>query len=604
MKKKAFAPIAALATAAIALSLSACGNSSTQEPVSTSASTEATTVSVEETTVSGLFQSGTYTATSAGRNGDITVEVTFSEDEITDVIIKEHQETEGISDPAIEKIPANIIAAQSSKIDAIAGATITSDAILAAVEDTIRQAGADPSALISQIAETEIKAATLETDVIVVGGGLTGVSAALSASQNGAKVILIEKMSALGGSSGISGGGLAAGGTSLQAAAGIEDSPEAYAQDLLDAQKNSPNPSIYPDEEKVHWLAENAVDTIEWMVDMGYEFATPRAHGHGAARIHFPQEGTGGTLIRFFEDQLKEANVDIYLETRGTSLIQDDSGAVIGVEAESLDTHYTIYGKSTILATGGYASDPEMAAELVPMLADYAGNTSAAAGSTGDGIRMALEAGAVLYEDQWLHPLNVYPVVSEMRMSVNMEPHCYILVNADGSRFVDEDADSSLLYNGAVQDSGKKYIVFDSGEDFADFAQACDTYTQEQGVFKADTTKALADLLGADHLAESIEKYGHGDDAFGKDPSVAPVMETGPYYAVEAIPTNMGVFGGVKTNLDCQVLDEDGNVIPGLYAGGEMSNRPFFNQVYVGGTATECAATMGRIAGRHAAENQ
>lgn len=551
-----------------------------------------------------LFQAGTYTGIGAGLNGDITVDVTFSETEITDVVVTAQVETAGIADPALEKLPQSIIKAQSTQVDAVAGATMTSNGIVEAVNAAIVLAGADPASLMPKEMERVAKEqVSVQADIIVVGGGLTGVSAALSAAQNGASVVLVEKMSALGGASGISGGGLSAAETSLQAQYGIEYSKAEFVSDWMQAQEEgSTSESGYPDAEKVTWLVDNATETIKWLVGEGFEFSEPRAHGSGAARIHFPTEGMGNTLISFMQSKLEAANVQIIMNARATELIQDETGAVVGVKADGETADYIFEGKAVILATGGYAGNSEMVAEYTPVLAEYAMYGSTAAGLVGDGIVMAKAVGAAMYENPWVMDSYIVPVVGEMAMSVYMEDHLYMITHADGTRFVDENKDFPIVYNAAVVVPGKKYIVFDSGEAFTAFSVASDSYAEDAGVFKADTAEELAAKIGAEQLPQTIAEYGVGEDAFGKDSALTPVLGTAPYYAVEANPNFMGTFGGVKTNLNCEVLDVGGNVIAGLYAGGEMSNRAFYNQVYIGGSATQIAATTGRIAGEKAAE--
>ncbi len=177
------------------------------------------------------YKPGTYEASAQGMGGDVTVKVVVTGDAIESVTVTSHNETVGISDPAIEKIPAQIVEAQGLKIDAVSGATVTSNAILTAAAEALAQAGADVDALKEiGLAKERKEDEKLETDVVVVGGGMAGLSASISAAESGADVILVEKMASLGGASITCGGELLAAGTDMQKEQGIEDSPQALAE--------------------------------------------------------------------------------------------------------------------------------------------------------------------------------------------------------------------------------------------------------------------------------------------------------------------------------------------------------------------------------------
>lgn len=543
------------------------------------------------------FTAGVYTATGMGMNGDVAVTVTFSGDAITAITVGDHQETAGISDPAISKIPDNILAQQSTAIDVISGATLTSNALIEAVNDTIRQAGVDPSTLMPQdIGDKSEETVTLQADVVVLGGGLTGLSAAIRASQEGASVILLEKQAALGGSSGISGGQLSASQTKVQAAAGVTDTNDAWYEEWLHEQSLSINQGLYPDTAKVRTLIERSSATIDWMSEMGYEFGEL-----SGVRGHRTAGGMGAVMIQFFADKAAELGVEIYVDARANTLLQGEDGAITGVIANGGGKRYEVTAGAVVLATGGFGANADMIAAYIPQLANFASFTTTAAGNTGDGITMALAVGAQMYEDPWVINSYLLPVTSELNMLVYIGHQKYIYVDQNGDRFIGEDAHFPFVYNAAVQSSEKKYLVFDSGEDFAEHKAIIEGLLETEGVYKAETTAELAELIGAANLDATITTYNAGGDTFGKSAEQMVKLDSGPYYAIKCNPYQMGTMGGVKVDDVGAVLDAEGKVIAGLYAGGEMANRPYYAQVYMGGSATQIAATTGKIAGEAAA---
>ncbi|HWR24386.1 MAG TPA: FAD-dependent oxidoreductase, partial [Feifaniaceae bacterium] len=555
----------------------------------------------------GTFVPGTYTGKGTGMNGDVVVSVTFDKDAITSVEVTEHAETEGISDPAIANLPAAILAAQSTQVDAVSGATMTSNGIIAAVNDAITQAGADPAALVPKAAETGGEAAELTADVVVAGGGLAGLSAAVKAAEDGASVILVEKMAMLGGSSALSGGGLGATDTAVQKEAGITDTDASWKQLWEERQATSPEQGMYPDWDRVDRLIATSSDTIDWLLSLGYQFRRPEGFGvDPVERLHFPApEGNGSVLTGFLGEKAEELGVQILLETPATELIVED-GAVTGLKAENKSGPVTLHAKSVVLATGGFGRSEELTARFTPEVADYVQYSVSGAGNMGDGIVMAEAVGAALYEDPWMIGLGLATPVKEMAGLYWYGT--YMLVNQDGERFTNEGDHYAVVYNDAAyQSPGGSYMLFDGTEAFAPFIAAADPKVDNAVVFKADSIEALASAIGADpaKLTATVEAYNKisagTEDAFGKAAELAVPLKTGPFYAVKYFPCNMGTFGGVKTNEAMEVLTADGTVIKGLYAAGEMANRPYYSQVYMSGSALQVAATTGVTAGTSAA---
>ncbi|MFV0353390.1 MAG: FAD-dependent oxidoreductase [Oscillospiraceae bacterium] len=556
----------------------------------------------------GLFTPGTYTGTGKGNNGDIKVEVTFDADKITKITVLEHGETEGLAEPALENMPQEIIDQQSTQVDTVAGATNTSKGIIEAVNDAIQQAGADPAALLPKnnsgvVAQEIVK----DIDVVVVGGGLAGLSAAIKATEGGAKVILMEKMAVTGGSSALSGGGLGATNSAIQQEYDIKDSNEAWRQLWEERQATSPEIGQYPDWDRVDSLIAYSAESIDWFTSLGYEFRKPEGFGvDPVERLHFPSpEGNGAVLTQYLTQYAEEKGVEILLETHATKLIEKD-GAVVGILAASKQADLTINAKAVILASGGFANSEELVARFVPEVKDYMAYGVSAAGNTGDGIVMAEEVGAAVYEDPWLIGLGLATPVSEMRSFYWYGT--YIMVNGQGERFTNEAGHYSIVYNDAVYKSPEgSFMVFDSGEAFAAFSEAAETAIDNEAVYKGETLEELAVAMGvnAENLALTVKDYNAIStgtaDAFGKNAAVSIPLTKGPFYAVEYYPSNMGTMGGVKITENAEVVTTSDEVIPGLYAAGEMANRAYYSQVYMSGSALQVAATTGQIAGEKAA---
>lgn len=466
--------------------------------------------------------------------------------------------------------------------------------------------GADAAATDAADGTDSQTAQEFETDILVIGAGGTGLSAASAAVEAGAEVMVLEKQGIIGGSTALSGGGIAAPGTRFQEELGIEDSKEDWRALWEERQATGRENPIYPDYERVDLFMDRAIDTTHWMTDViGQQW--DRVEGFGfdpVERLHFP-ETNGSDLTTSLANFLSDKGVEVMMETTATSLLTDDAGAVTGAVAETKDGEITIHAKKVILGTGGFARNEEMIAELVPEMEGTAETTVAGGGSHGDGIRMALEVGAVLYEEPWIIGLgigNPNPETSALNWDVSK-----MYVNQDGERFFNEANHYAIVTN-EVAAQEKVWMLLDSSEANAEILPALDGI-EDGTVVTGEDLAALAEAMGVDAAAleQTAADYNAGiesdADAFGKPAAAAQPLGDGPYYAVEIRPVTMGTFGGVKTNDNFEVLDEEGNPIPNLYAGGETANKFLYNQVYMSGSAVQHALTSGRIAGEHAAAN-
>ncbi len=441
----------------------------------------------------------------------------------------------------------------------------------------------------------------LTTDVVVVGGGAAGLATAIEANREGARVILLEKMPFLGGSTLLSGGIVLATGSSMQESQGIEDSPEDLANYWYERAEGN------ADMEMLSFVAERAGETIDWLVDNGVVFSeniTP-AGTSPVPRAHTTASDRGFGLIQPLEAVAQSEGVEIMLQTRATNLVQDDNGHVIGVVAvNSNGEEFRIHSKAVVLATGGFDQSEDMKAEYAPVASGHI--SYANSGNTGDGLRMAKEVGAeIIAKDGVIgfRGLDGSVAYTSAIGGLIWNPHLY--VDAEGNRFTNEVIDYPIFYTNMVENgSDHFYLIFDQDK----YVEALDEAVERGYAYKADTLEELAGLTDMDETTflATVDRYNelaaNGEDAdFGKLAALMSPIEEGAYYAVVVKPATLGTYGGPKINLDTEVLKSDGSNIPGLYAVGEVANGQFFYKEYpASGTSIQMCYTLGRIAGRNA----
>ena len=577
-----------------------------------------------ETAEANRYTPGTYEAAAFGQNGDVTVDVTFSEDKIEAIEVKEgHIETPGVGDIAIETIPGRILDAQSLAIDTVTGVTMTSRAIITAVGDCVEQAGGSRDALMIAPEKTPVQDEEMTADVIIVGGGGAGLAAAVSASDEGASVILIEKTGFLGGNSIVSGGIYNAPDPELQEPLGIEDSVDFYIQQTWEGGDKVANLDL------VTVLCSNALDGLHWLESMGMEFDGTITQGVGSLyrRTHTAVMPNGTGYIKTFEDNLSaKDNVTIIMETAGKSLITDDNGAVVGVIAEAKDGHkVTLHAsKGVVLATGGFAGNVEMRVkycqgEKWPNLGEGL-ITSNMPAITGDGIIMAQEAGADLVDMdqiQLLQVCNPWTGVTSDVITGGVDACIY--VNQEGNRFVREDGRRDVISAAILAQTGGRmytihnYTVVDDPDTYRCLGGRTVSSLIEEGRYgfvKADTLEELAEKINVpyENLKASLDTYNehvkNGDsvDELGRE-LLTTALEGGPWYAYPRAPAAHHTMGGVKINTDAHVIGTSGDLIPGLYAAGEVTGG-IHGGNRLGGNAIVDFTVFGRIAGLSVVEGK
>lgn len=564
----------------------------------------------------GKFKAGTYTASAKGMGGDVAVEVVLTADKIESVKVTSHKETPGIGDLPIEQLPEKIVEIQGLGVDTVAGATITSNAILAAVTDCLKQAGADTDALkaIKGDAAQKAEDVTLDADVVVVGAGGAGLAAAVTAHQAGSSVIVLEKMPKVGGNTILSGGALNAVDEGSETAIANKDSVEKHYTQTIEGGDKQGDPEL------VRTLVTNAWDGVEWLKGLGMEFKPGvfTVLGGMWPRAHKPVDpvGTG-----FFNTYMKyidaNDNIKVMLNTKATELVVKD-GKVSGVIAEGETGNKVTLNakKGVVLATGGFAGNVEMRQKYNtkwPKLDDSIKSTNHS-GATGDGILLAetVNAELVQMENIQLLPMGD-PKTGSLSGNIEQGVENRIFVNDEGDRFVDEGARRDVMTAALFeQPNNHMWIVLDShdyptGDEKNNFNESVNELIAEGRAFKGETLEELAAKIGVnpEKLSAAVEDFnkhvdGKEKDSFGRT-LYKDKIDKGPFYAAPRVPTVHHTMGGVKINKDAQVLDKNAKVIPGLYAAGEVTGG-IHGTNRLGGNALTDILVFGRIAGAAAAQ--
>ena len=652
-----------------------------------------------------MADSAVYTGSARGMQGEVVVNVTIEDGKITDIQYEKYPETENITYVARDRIPAQIIEHQTLAVDTVTGATFASYAIITAVKNAVKESGLDVPALTAEAwTEPAGEDEVWDTDVLVMGGGGAGLAAAITAAQNGAKVILIEKSSVMGGNTMVAGAAYNAVDPGAQSTAILtpaqknamdgylaltpddpslkfdlfpewkevleqlqKDINEFYAanegktpgvdmpgfdsialhmwhcytggmRELLDGSY------IAPKIELARTLAENALGSFEWMGSIGLNAGYgegarlstvlgamwPRTHSFMSGAERIPQ------LIKVAE----ENGVQIYTETRGTELIVNDAGKVVGAKAQKVNgTNITINtAKGVVLATGGYCANPAMVKEYDNYWGDDLTATTLSTNlgtNEGDGIKMATAIGADTFGLGVAQMMpSSSPVKGTMTDGIWGDAAEQIWIDGNGDRFVNEYAERDVLAKASLAlDGGIFYIIYAGRGDItkpeekltgAPLDERTAAMVDGGHIWYGSTLAELAEATKTaaagctpafteEKLRETIEKYNEyvknqKDPDFGKD-VIAGAIDID---AIEADPT-MGIcisprkaslhhtMGGICIDTQAQVLREDGTVIEGLWAAGEVTGGIHAGN-RLGGNAIADIFTFGRIAGEQAAK--
>lgn len=552
-----------------------------------------------------------------GKHGDIKVKVTFKDNQITDIEVVENKENEVLAEPVYTQLKEVVIAMNSPEVDAISGSTVTSNGYLDAIKDAIAKSGLTLAVASAAANTTQSKEAAEQIyDVVVIGAGGAGFSAAIEANLAGAQVVLLEKMPTVGGNTLISGGEMNAPNNWVQQKLGItDDSADLFYEDTLKGGDNLGSP------EMVRILADHALAAAEWLRDeVKVEFLPDHLFqfgGHSRKRALIPVGHTGAELITKLKAKTEEQGVTIKTNMKADALITDDQGRVTGVEATDGSGDKILFhaNKGVVVATGGFGSNIEMRKKYNPEMDEKYMSTDTP-GTTGDGIVMAEALGAKLTNMQYIQ---TYPVCNPETGVISLVADSRfdgaILINQEGERFVEELERRDVISKAILaQTGGYTYQLWN--QKIADIGKTIEVHQDEydmlikQGLlYKADTLEEAAKFFNVDidKLKATVEKVNQyadtGDDLDFHHRGGLVSLETGPYYIQKAVPSVHHTMGGLIIDEKTHVIHEDGSIIPGLYAAGEVTGV-LHGTNRLGGNAIADIFTFGRIAGQQVvAEN-
>ncbi|MGT2906671.1 flavocytochrome c [Streptococcus dentiloxodontae] len=609
------------------------------------------------------FEPGTYQVTTEGHNGKLPMEVTLSEERIEKIEIDSSGETSGISDIVFTRIPAEILEGQTLNVDAVSGASVTSNGVLDGVARAIKLAGANPDVLRSRpkapsALDKEDK--EYETDIVVVGGGGAGLAAAAAILQKGKKVMVVEKFPALGGNTVRAGGPMNAPWPEWQNTFAANPGEAHNLQELIRTDEAEIDPEyledfrllkaelenylkdptylfdskllyriqtyiggkrtdlkgneIHGDYDLVKILTEHALESVKWLEDIGVEFDRSEVTMPVGAlwrRGHKPKVPMGYAFISVLDNYVRAKGATILTDSPVKELLIED-GIVRGVLATGRNGQKIIVrAKSVILASGGFGANTKMLQKYntywTKIDDDIA--TSNTPAVTGDGIVLGQSIGAELVGMGFSQMMPVSdPVTGALFSGLQVPPANFIMVNQEGKRFVDEYGSRDKLSQAAIDNGGLFYLIADDKikeTAYNTSQEKIDAQVAAGTLFRADTLEELAVQIGVDPevFATTIKNYNAYVDA-GYDPEFDKggfdlKCQVAPFYATPRKPAIHHTMGGLKIDTRTHVINEAGQVISGLYAAGEVAGGLHAGN-RLGGNSLTDIFTFGRIAGQTA----
>lgn len=590
------------------------------------------------------------TGTSKGFGGDVTVTVTLTDGVITEVKAEGANETEGIGSKAIESLPAAMVAGNTWNVDALSGATLTSNGLIEATKAALTAAGVNPDDYAAKAEAAKAEDATYDADVVIVGAGGAGMTAALTAAEAGKKVVILESQPMVGGNTVKATGGMNAAKTVYQdnntfgETAGVEKvfvSAEGYADnETITALANTvkmqweeytalENPTTYFDSvelmaldtmiggkginnpDLVMTLVNGTAPAIDWLKTINIDLHDVASFGGASVkRIHRPTNAEGKTvsvgayMVPLMETACNEnENITILLETTANTILTKDGAACGVVATGKTGETVTVNAKAVVLATGGFGANLEMVAQYNPALEGFM--TTNAAGLKGQGIAMATAIGAATVD---MEQIQIHPTVQANTAALiteGLRGDGAILVNAEGKRFIDEVGTRDVVSAAEIAQTGSySWLVVD--EAMLQASIVIQGYVTKGFTFTGNTYEELAAAINVDAaaFAETMNTWNSyveakNDPDFGRV-SFANPLNTAPYYAIKVTAGVHHTMGGLQINTNTEVLDTNGNVIPGLYAAGEVTGG-VHGANRLGGNAVADIVVFGRIAGTAAA---
>ena len=596
--------------------------------------------------------SGDFTGTAKGMGGDVTVTLTLTDSKITGCTAEGKDETPGIGTMALEQLPGQIAETGSIAVDGVSGATITSDAIKEAAAAALVAAGlnADDYKTAVEADTTKAEDSTIDADVAIVGAGGAGMTAAITAAAEGKSVVILESQPMVGGNSVRATGGMNAGDTVYQdenefgESAGVEKTLKTAAEKYADNETITAlaktvseqwaayqaNPTGYfdsvelmeldtmiggkgiNDPELVETLCANSADAIDWLDEHGITLHNVSSFGGASVkRIHRPVNAEGKTvsvgsyMIPLLEENCKKAGVQILLNTTANEILTDANGAAAGIKATgSTGETVTVNAKAVVLTTGGFGANLDMVVKYKPELKGFM--TTNAAGIQGQGIEMAEAIGAATVD---MDQIQIHPTVEANTAALiteGLRGDGAVLINAEGKRFIDEVGTRDVVSAAEIAQTGSySWLVVDQA--MVDASSVIQGYIKKGYTVTGETYEELGKAMGVDAaaFAETMDKWNgyveaKNDPDFGRT-SFANPLNTAPYYAVKVTAGVHHTMGGLKINANTEVLNEKGEVIPGLFAAGEVTGG-VHGANRLGGNAVADFTVFGRIAGAAASD--
>lgn len=540
------------------------------------------------------LKDGTYTGSGDGRNGAVEVEVTVAGGKVTGAKVLKEEETD-FAKPAAAKIVEKFAAKGTTKgIDAVSGSTITSKATLTALDAAMAKAKGE--------VVKEEKAKDTSCDIVIIGAGGAGLTAATEAASKGKKVIVVEKMGNAGGNTISSTGGLNASETSIQKKLGIEDSNESYYNDTMKGGYNKNNPDL------VRNMVEKSAETVDWLISIGADLTdVGKMAGSSNKRTHRPQGGAavGAHLVPVLEAAAKKAGAEIRYNAKVVEILKDKNGAACGVKVSARNGEYKIAAKAVIVAAGGFGANPDMVVSYKPELAGF--GTTNHKGATGDAFELVKPFNVALTQ---MDEIQTHPTVvpgNGTMITEAVRGNGAIMINREGKRFCTEMATRDVMSKAILEQTGKTaYLFFD--QDVRESLKAIEGYVKNGLLTQADTVAELAQKLSipADALEAELAAYAEiqasGNDPLGRKANEMPrPLTKGPFYAVEVGPAIHHTMGGIVINTRAEVLDVNGKPVPGLYAAGEVTGG-IHGGNRLGGNAVADICIYGKIAADSACE--
>ena len=593
--------------------------------------------------------SGSFTGTAKGM-GDVSVTLTLTDNVITDCTAKGDEETPGIGSVVIEQFPGEVVEGNTINLDSISGATITSNAFVEAAKAALTEAGLNPDDYMAKADKTANgETVSYDADVVVIGAGGAGMTAAMTAADAGQKVVILESQAMVGGNSARATGGMNAAKTVYQdenefdQAAGVEKTLATAAEKYADNETITAlaktvseqwaayqaNPTGYfdsvelmeldtmvggkgiNDPELVKTLCEGTADAIDWLDENGITLHNVSSFGGASVkRIHRPVNAEGKTvsvgsyMIPLLQENCEKAGVKMMLDTTATEILTDANGAAVGVKATGASGEtVTVNAKAVVLATGGFGANLDMVVKYKPELKGFM--TTNAPGIQGQGIEMAQAIGAATVD---MDQIQIHPTVEANTAALiteGLRGDGAVLINAEGKRFIDEVGTRDVVSAAEIAQTGSySWLVVDQA--MVDASSVIQGYIKKGYTVTGETYEELGKAMGVDEaaFAETMKTWNgyveaKNDPDFGRT-SFANPLNNGPYYAIKVTAGVHHTMGGVTINSATEVLKEDGTVIPGLFAAGEVTGG-VHGANRLGGTAVADFVVFGRIAGESAA---